>query len=148
MDMQVWWIWMVLAALFVIGEIFTAGFFILWFGIGAAVAGLLAMFGLHAGWQWGSFIVISGILIAISRRFADRVTAPQPPGIGADRWIDKTGVVIEAINDQENRGRIRLESEEWRACTETEERIAAGTKVRVLRVEGTRLIVTQTKEGA
>lgn len=143
MELQVWWIWMVLAALFIIGEIFTAGFFILWFGIGAAVAGLLAMLGLHAGWQWGSFIVVSGILLAVSRRFADRVTQEQPPGIGANRWIGKTAVVVEEINEADNCGRIRLEGEEWRACSENGEIIALGTKVTVLKVEGTRLIVTQ-----
>ncbi|MBN2008693.1 NfeD family protein [candidate division KSB1 bacterium] len=148
MDLQVWWIWMVLAALFVIGEIFTAGFFILWFGVGAAVAGLLAMFGLHAGWQWGSFIIVSGILISVSRRFADKVTAQQPEGIGANRWIGKIGTVIEDINDAQNCGRIRLGGEEWRACAEHNELIETGRKVKVLRVEGTRVIVTELKEGA
>ncbi len=143
MELQVWWIWMVLAALFIIGEIFTAGFFILWFGIGAAVAGILALLGLHAGWQWGSFILVSGILIAASRRFAERVTKPQPPGIGADRWLGKTAVVIESIRNDDNSGRVRLDGEEWRACAEHDGTIPTGSKVKVLRVDGTRLVVTQ-----
>lgn len=29
MVVKVWWIWMVIAALFVVGEIFTMGFFLL-----------------------------------------------------------------------------------------------------------------------
>ncbi len=39
-QVQPWWVWMVLAAVFLIAEIFTAGFFLLWFSIGSAVAGV------------------------------------------------------------------------------------------------------------
>ena len=46
MEFEIWWIWMAIAALFIVGEIFTQGFFLLWFGIGAAVAGFLAILGL------------------------------------------------------------------------------------------------------
>ena len=53
---------MAIAALFIIGEIFTQGFFLLWFGIGAAVAGICAILGLGVGWQLGSFVVVSGLL--------------------------------------------------------------------------------------
>ena len=35
-----WWVWIIFAALFIVGEIFTAAFFLLWFGVGAAVAGI------------------------------------------------------------------------------------------------------------
>ena len=59
MDTNLWWIWMILAALFIVGEIFTAGFFLLWFGVGAGVAGALALFDLGATWQWAGFVVVS-----------------------------------------------------------------------------------------
>ena len=87
MIFEVWWIWAACAALFIIGEIFTAGFFLLWFGIGAAVAGLFAFLGFSAGWQWGIFVSISGVLFAISRKFAECVSGKQTAGIGADRFI-------------------------------------------------------------
>lgn len=45
MPIKIWYIWMIIASLFVVGEIFTAGFFLLWFGIGAAVAGVLGSIG-------------------------------------------------------------------------------------------------------
>ncbi|MFH1941612.1 MAG: NfeD family protein [bacterium] len=100
MEFKIWMLWMALAAVFIIGEMFTAGFFLLWFGIGAAVAGVLALLGVGAGWQWGSFVVLSGILFGISRRFAERITKKQPPGIGADRFIGKQCVVLETIEKE------------------------------------------------
>lgn len=147
MDIKIWWIWFAFAALCIIGEIFTAGFFLLWFGIGAAVAGVLALLGLNALWQWGSFIIISAVLFLISRRFAERVTKEQPPGIGADRTIGKKGVVLEEIDNAKNTGRVRLNKEEWKADSDTDEIIPVGQRVIVTRLDGTHLVVKTLKEG-
>ncbi len=144
---NVWWIWMVIAAVFIIGELFHMGFFLLWFGVGAAVAGILALLGLGAVWQWASFIVLSAVLFAVSRRFAERFTKKQPPGIGADRFLDKKGVVIEEIDNLKNTGRVRVGKDEWRADSETGEIIPEGKMVEVSRVDGTHLVVKVVKEG-
>ncbi len=147
MGIKIWWIWMIIAAVFVIGEVFTAGFFLLWFGIGAAAAGVLALIGLGMGWQWGIFIIISVVLFAVSRKFAERFTRKQPPGIGADRFIGMTGVVLEEIDNIKNTGRIRAGKVEWRADSENGEVVAEGKAVEVTRVEGTHLVVKVLKEG-
>jgi len=144
---KIWWIWFVIAAVFVVAEMFTAGFFLLWFGIGAACAAILALIGLGMGWQWGGFIVVSVVLFVVSRRFAERFTKKQPPGIGADRFIGVTGVVLEEIDNMKNTGRVRVEKDEWRADSSTGEAIPKGTIVRVSRVNGTHLVVEAQKEG-
>lgn len=144
---DLWWIWLILAALFLVAEIFTAGFFIFWFGLGAAAAGLLALLGLSVVWQWLAFVIVSGSLVIVSRRFADRFTKQQPPGIGADRFIGKTGVVLEEINNVENTGRVRIDKDEWRADSETDGSIMRGTRVVVTRVEGAHLIVKTMNGG-
>jgi membrane protein implicated in regulation of membrane protease activity len=146
MIIKIWWIWMIIAAFFVLGEIFTAGFFLLWFGIGAAVAGLLAIFGLSFGWQLGAFVVVSGVLFVVSRRFAERFSKKQPAGIGADRFIGLKGIVLEEIDNDKNTGRVRLKKEEWRADSETGEVIPAGEKVKVTRIDGTHIVVKTLKE--
>ena len=144
---KVWLIWMIIAAIFIIGEIFTAGFFLLWFGIGAAAAGILAMLDFGAGWQWVTFVVVTGLLFVVSRRFAERITKKQPPGIGADRFIGMKGVVLEEVDNTKNTGRVRIEKEEWRADSDTGEVIPVDTKVEVVRLVGTHLIVKTLKEG-
>lgn len=138
---------MALAAIFIIAEIFTASFFILWFGIGAAVAGVLALLEFGPGWQWGSFVVVSGVLLVISRRFAERFTKEQPPGIGADRFIGKEGIVQEEIDNIKDTGRVRMDKEEWRAESESGEVISQGTRVTVTRLDGVHLIVKPSVEG-
>jgi membrane protein implicated in regulation of membrane protease activity len=147
MDIKIWWIWMAIAAFFIVAEMFTMGFFLLWFGIGAAVAGILALAGLGAGWQLGSFVVISAILFAVSRSFAEKFTKKQPPGVGADRFVNKKGVVIEEIDNLKNTGRVRIGKEEWRADSLTDETIPIGKTVEVTSVDGTHLVVKIVKEG-
>ena len=147
MTLGTWLIWMAVAAVFIIGEIFTLGFFLLWFGIGAAVAGILAIFGLGGSWQWGAFAVVSGVLFVLSRRFAERFSKKQPPGIGADRFIDKKGVVLEEVDNIKNTGRIRMGKEEWRAESDTGEVILVGKMVEVTRLVGTHVVVKTLKEG-
>ena len=147
MDFKVWMIWIFFAAIFIIGEIFTAGFFLFWFGIGALAAALLAALGLGPVWQWGTFVILSAVLFATSRKLGDRVTKKQPPGIGADRFIDKFCNVLEDIDNDANKGFVRMDKEEWRAVSETGEKIAKGTKVKVVSIDGTHLVVKQLKEG-
>ena len=141
-----WWLWMTLAAVFIIGEIFTGGFFILWFGVGALLAGVAAILGLGAPWQWAIFVVVSGVLVVVSRRFAQAVTEEQPPGVGADRTIGKQGVVLEEIDNIKDSGRVRIGKEEWRAQSETGENIAENVKIKVAGIIGTHLVVARVEE--
>ena len=146
MKIEIWWIWMIIAALFIVGEIFTQGFFILWFGVGAAAAGILSLLGLGIGWQLAAFVVVSGVLFIVSRRFAEKFSKKQPPGIGADRFIGLEGIVLEEINNVKNTGQIRVQKDEWRADSATGEIIPKGKRVKVARMDGTHLVVTVIKE--
>ncbi|MBE7446970.1 MAG: NfeD family protein [Planctomycetia bacterium] len=144
---QVWWMWMALAAAFIIGEIFTPGFFLLWFGIGAAVASILAILELGMGWQWGAFLVIASVLFVISRRFAERFTKKQPSGVGADRFVGEKGMVLEEINNIKSTGLVRIRGDDWRADSDMDEIIPLGKKIEVVKVIGTRLVVKIIREG-
>ena len=146
MVFKIWWIWMALAAVFVVGEMFTAGFFLLWFGVGAAAAGLLALLGLSFSWQLGAFVVVSAVMLGASRRFADRFSKKQPPGIGADRLIGLKGLVLEEIDNSVNTGQVRLQKEEWRADSDGDEVIPVGARIEVVRLDGTHLVVRRLEE--
>jgi membrane protein implicated in regulation of membrane protease activity len=146
MAIKIWWIWMIVAAFFLIAEIFTMGFFLFWFGIGAAVAGVLALLGVGVGWQLAAFVLVSGVLFVVSRRFAERFSKKQPPGIGADRMVGAEGVVLEEIDNVKNTGRVRVKKDEWRADSEMDEIIPEGTRISVTRMDGTHLVVRRIKE--
>jgi membrane protein implicated in regulation of membrane protease activity len=137
---------MVIAALFLIGEIVTAGFFLIFLSVGAAAAGILALLNVNTVGQFIVFIIVSGILFVFGRRFADRVTEKQPPGIGADRFIDQEGVVLEKIDNTNNAGSIRVGQDEWRAISETGDILPEGARIRVTQIDGTRAVVKKIEK--
>ena len=141
------WLWIILAGVFLIGEIFTAGFFLLWFGVAAGVTAIVSIFGVATTWQLVTFVVLSLGLLMISRPFADKVSGEQPAGIGANRLVGEKCRVLEDIDPDENTGRVRLGQDEWRAESGTGEPIAAGQHAEVVSVHGTRLVVAPVREG-
>lgn len=136
-----------MAGIFVVGEILTSGFFLLWFGIGAAAAGFLAFLGVGLAWQIFAFAVVTAILLVFSRKIADKITRKQPPGIGADRFLGQNGIVIEEIDNLKNTGKVRIQQDEWRANSATGDIIPIDAMVAVVKMEGTHLIVTTVSKG-
>ena len=134
------WIWAALALIFFIAEIFTAGFFLVCFGIGAVAAAILAVLNFHVIWQLVAFIVVSLVALAFLRPMAMRMaTHVANPG-GIDRVIGKQAVVLEEINPLAATGRVRIEREEWRADSYGPV-IPKDAVVVVLEVAGTRVMV-------
>ncbi len=146
-DTEAWrWFWTVLAAILMVGEIFSPGFFLLPFGIGAAAAGILAWADLgNAGVQWAVFLVVSiGALLSL-RPLIRKQDEGETEAIGANRYLRKQGIVLEDIDMRAGTGMVRIDTEEWRAVTEGES-IAAGTEIIVSRITGARLVVEATEQ--
>jgi membrane protein implicated in regulation of membrane protease activity len=135
------WVWIGMALFFLLAEVFTAGFVLACFGIGALAAAIPAFLGFGLVWQLLVFIIVSTVAVLFSRRFADRITGDQPQGLGIDRVLGKHALVIEDIDPHSPSGRVRVDVEEWRAESDDGSAIDKGTLVEVLAVDGTRLRV-------
>jgi membrane protein implicated in regulation of membrane protease activity len=122
-----------------IGEIFTAGFFLLPFAIGAGAAAVLAWAGAAALAQWLVFFGVSVFSLAYLRRFITRQDEGEQPRVGANRWVGMDGVVIEDIDPVSGGGMVKVESEQWRAVAP--QGISAGQRIIVTEVRGARLVV-------
>ncbi|MGQ0850009.1 MAG: NfeD family protein [Actinomycetota bacterium] len=141
MDNDLWrWLWTGLAVVMGIGEIFTAGFFLLPFAIGASAAAILAWLGVALLPQWLIFFGVSVVALVYLRRFISRQDGVGQPPVGANRWANTRGIVLEPIDPLGTGGMVRIGGEEWRATSD--EPLAAGTQVVVQEVRGARLVVT------
>lgn len=144
-DNELWrWVWVIFALGMGVGEIFTAGFFLLPFAIGAAAAAVLAWLGVNLLAQWLVFFGVSLVALAYLRRFIARQDTLDQPRVGANRWLDARGIVLEAIDPVSGSGMVRVENEEWRATTDGEP-IPAGSRIVVRNVRGARLVVEQVE---
>lgn len=144
-DTDVWrWIWILVIAGFLIGEMFTPGtFFFLPFAAGALAAAIAAFAGGSIGLQWILFVGIAALtsvaFIPLRRRL-DRI---QPPiGVGSQRVLHQEGLITHDITSgPTGTGTVRIGREDWRAESSDHEPIPAGTTVRIVEVRGTGVVV-------
>lgn len=152
MDDPILWggIWLAVAVLFAGGEIVSPGsFFLAPFAVGATVAALAGFFGLPVIVTFLLFIVASIIAFVAMRPLARKLDLdfPNPTGIGANRLIDHPGVVSTAIPaGGAGTGMVRLGGEEWRAQGRDGMGLPAGVDIRVVAVEGTRVVVEPSND--
>lgn len=146
MDESAVWaaLWLAAAAAFGIGEIMLAGtFFLLPFAAGALAASVVTLFApVMAGWV--VFLVVSMVAFIGMRPLAKRLdaNAPDAAGIGANRLAGASGIVLSPISATPgDAGLVKVGTEEWRADTRPGVALPAGTKIRVVEVQGTRLLV-------
>ena len=140
-DIETWrWVWLGAAVVLGVGEMVTAGFFMLPFAIGAAVACLLAFFEVAVWVQLLAFLVVSVLALVALRRFAQRDTEPNYP-VGSRRYVNASATVTETVDRSLGTGRVRMETEQWGATTDLDTILPPGTEVRVVDVRGARLVV-------
>jgi len=143
------WIWLAAAVVFVLGELAIAGAFVLLpFGIGAAVACLLAFLDADPVVQWLAFVGVSGGCFVGLWRFRHRFDQDEPhDGIGARRLIGQPGVVLRSLpGGPSGVGLVRVGREEWRAESVDGRPIAEGATVKVVEVRGTSVVVWPIEE--
>lgn len=136
-------VWIIAGLVIAALEMVVPGFVIIWFGAAAVVTGILAFFIPNTYVQLGVFAVLSGLLVFLAQWIGRRITRPEPEPAGANRMPGAVGAVVQDIVPGEV-GRVKVTGEEWRA--EARVAISRGERVRVVRVEGTRLIVEPADE--
>lgn len=144
-----WYHWLILGLLLMLGEMLIPSFTLFWFGLAAmAVAGLLLIApGLSLTFQllvWACASIVFTVLWF--KFFKPTMTDKTRAGISKEAVVGETGIVIKPPQD-EIRGTVRfsmplLGSDEWEfICRED---CRTGDRVEVLDVSGNTLIV-QTK---
>jgi membrane protein implicated in regulation of membrane protease activity len=132
-----------LAAALYVGEMLTATFFLLPFGIGATFALAANLLGLDLAFQWILFVAASIVALVVLRPLVKRLTAnAEQTKSGVDRLIGMTGHIIEG-NAPSGENRARVAREVWNVSTEAGDRLAVDTPVKVLRVDGVHLVVEE-----
>lgn len=134
-------IWIIAAVILAGIEAATVALLTIWFALGAIAAAVASQFGLNPVWQVGIFIVVSGILLGATRPLLKNIMITTPHKTNADRFIGQDGIVIKAIDKIDGVGQVKVSGQIWSAVSENGERIDIGTTVRIIRIEGVKLVV-------
>jgi membrane protein implicated in regulation of membrane protease activity len=141
--MEMWHYWIIAGLILLIVEIFTPAFVLGSFGIGCFIAGIAA--GLDLSVYWQIFIFSAGTLLIFFtiRPLFLRYLKPKGEAerTNTDALAGLKAIVIEDIDNDRSVGRVKIGGEDWRAVSADDSRIQKDLPVRVLRVDGSKVIV-------
>ena len=133
MNISVWLIWALVAVACVIVEIFTVGFAVVCFAFGAVAASVCAACNLALWWQIAAFALFTALAFIFVRPFVlKQFYSKTDVKTNADAIIGKTARVSEEINNDEGKGRVALDGDDWRAVAENNDIVPVGTKVEII----------------
>jgi membrane protein implicated in regulation of membrane protease activity len=136
------WVWLVAAAVLAGLEIVTPGAFMIWLA-GASVVSALVAAVFAPAWetQLMLFVVLAVISVICGRIWVGRrLPVTHEPGLNrrSDRMVGAVVVVVDAVTD--GVGRVQVGDSPW-PCSGPD--MPVGAKARVVRVDGTTLVVDQ-----
>jgi membrane protein implicated in regulation of membrane protease activity len=153
MDNWFWILWCILGAILIVAEVFTSGFVLLWFGIGALAAAFAGIVGIHnLGLQFIIFAFVSIGLTAASRTIFVNYFSREKTGdslrTGVDSLPGKIGTVVSSSRGAMREGAVKVFGSTWTAYpAEGESALEAGERVRVESVEGSSIYVRRIDDG-
>jgi len=142
-----WWHWLVAGLGLVLLELAIPAFYIIWFGLGAILVGLVVLVSpqLDLAVQIGLWVTASLAMTLLWFRVFRRSQNKTLAGTASGEVIGEVGLLVGPVAPFQ-RGRVRFQrpilgSDEWSCMADTE--IAAGERVKVVSVEGSLVKVSK-----
>ncbi|HLO61573.1 MAG TPA: NfeD family protein [Azonexus sp.] len=142
-----WWAWIVIGIVLIVAELAVPSFFLIWFGLGALLVGLLMLVlpALSLTAQLAIWTAASLAMVVLWFRVFKPGFHKTRIGTAAGEAIGEIGLLVSAVAPFQ-RGKVRFQrpvlgSDEW-VCV-ADGPIAAGERVRVVAVEGSFLTVSK-----
>ncbi len=143
-----WWHWFVGGMLLTLAELAVPAFYIIWFGLGALLVGLLLLLApeLSLTTQIVLWIIASSGMLVLWFRIFRPGSERTLSGSASGEVIGETGLLVAPI-EPFVKGRVRFQrpllgADEW-SCL-ADEKIGAGERVKVVAIEGSFLKVART----
>jgi membrane protein implicated in regulation of membrane protease activity len=142
-----WWVWIVGGIGLILAELAVPSFFIIWFGLGALLVGLLALLlpELSLTAQLATWTIASLAMVVLWFKVFKQSFNKTRVGTADGEVIGEIGLLVGAVAPFQ-RGKVRFQrpilgAEEWVCLADAA--IAAGERVRVVAVEGSFLKVSK-----
>lgn len=145
MEQAAWIFWLVLGVGLIIAEVFTLGFVLFWFGIGAIAAALVGLVGGGFLLQFFVFAIVSVVLTAMSRTIFGKYLSHRDEDamkMGVDSLPGQIGTVTSASKGALKEGAVKVYGSIWTAFPiDGETDLTEGEKVEVVSVKGSSIFV-------
>lgn len=140
--MEIWHIWIIVALVLFIIELFTTGFAVICLSIGCLGGAVAAACATSVEVQLLIFAVVSFVALASVRPILKRSFYKQGEKVltNASAMVGRCGVVCNAI-DQRESGRVVIDGVDWKARSVDDSPIEQGARVEVVAIESVVLTV-------
>lgn len=135
--------WLIIFIILLLIELCTVNLVSIWFAVGALGGVVAANLTNNVTIQVIVFIVVSIICLLITKPIVKKVRTRKITATNLDRVIGKEGLVTKEIS-KNSFGEVKIGGCIWTATSKEE--ISKDTQVRVLRIEGVKLVVEKIKE--
>lgn len=144
--MVAWQIWLIVAGFSFILEIATVGFLVFWFGVAALIVCILSLFIPSLVAQFAIFIILSALLICLTRGFAEKITKKDTIVTNSNSIIGKKAIVKKDISSTSN-GQIKVNGDIWTAVLSEDftDSISEGSTVEIEKIDGVKAVVKPLK---
>ena len=145
-DIHGWTLWIIIAIILIIAEVFIPGFWLASLAVGAVGSGIAAALDFSLTVQIFAFALFSTLAFFFLRPLAVAYLYRGDGEFvetGANALIGKSTKLLKPITN-ESIGSVKIGSEVWRAKTTDSANIPAGTAVTVIGIDGATLIVEVT----
>ena len=138
-------VWLIIAVAFFAADIFTSAFLFVWFGFGALVSMIGAIFGLALEFQILMFLVASLVITSIAYPWAQKKFKLNMKRMKT-RDEEQIGAVYKATSDIGNEGEIKLDGVFWKAINKGR-KIYSGDSYRIIGFKGNKVIIEKLEDG-
>lgn len=134
--------WLIGAAVLLLIEMITISLTSIWFAGGALAAAIVSVFSANIIVQIAIFIVVSIVLLAVTRPIAVKYVNAKVESTNADALIGRKCKVAVTIDPANSTGKIIINDVEWGARPlDGESVIPQGTEVQIKKITGVKLVV-------
>lgn len=145
MDMMIFWL--ILAIVCIVVEIGTVGLVSVWFAAAALIACFLDMANIHVIVQVIVFLIVSLILLLVTRPLAKRCLNMNRTKTNYEGVIGKVVRVTEKIDNYSETGTALVNGQEWTARSESDNiSFEQGELAQVINIIGVKLIVKKYED--
>lgn len=139
--------WLAIFVILLIIEIVTMGLMTIWFAGGALAAMAAGLIGFETGIQILVFLVVSVLLLVLTRPIAVKYFNQERQKTNAESLIGQQALVLEDIDTLQAAGLVEVRGQEWSAKTDEPNGKITKNKVVVIEgIQGVKLIVREKEE--
>ena len=137
-------LWLAAMIILLVVEAMAPGLVSIWFAIGALAAMISSMFKAPVWLQLVWFVLVSIVSLILTRPLAKKYVNSRTVPTNADMAVGQDCIVTEAIDNVLGTGAVTVGGKVWTArMAETDGKAAKGAVLRVVRIEGVKLIVEE-----